>query len=239
MTNNNELIESIDDFERRQAKYAPVAKTLREIYGDLDWSRGQDGINELVSCILSQNTNDTNRDRGFSALKDRYPTWQDVVDAPTGEVIDTIRPAGLANQKAPRIQNALRTIYEERGEYSIDFLQDMTAQEAKDWLTQIKGIGPKTAAIVLCFAYDMPAFPVDTHVHRVGKRIGFLPEKTSADKAHPIMEAIVPPEDYFAFHIYLIRHGRDTCNARTPHCERCPLTEHCDYFIKLSDEDKP
>jgi endonuclease III len=239
MTNNNELIESIDDFERRQAKYAPVAKALREIYGDLDWSRGQDGVNELVSCILSQNTNDTNRDRGFSALKDRYPTWQDVVDAPTGEVIDTIRPAGLANQKAPRIQNALRTIYEERGEYSIDFLQDMTAQEAKDWLTQIKGIGPKTAAIVLCFAYDMPAFPVDTHVHRVGKRIGFLPEKTSADKAHPVMEAIVPPKDYFAFHIYLIRHGRDTCNARTPHCERCPLTEHCDYFIKLSGEDKP
>jgi len=230
MVNKKDVKNTVDNFEERQAKYAPVAKALREVYGELQWHPGQGGMDELVSCILSQNTNDTNRDRGFSALKDRYPTWQDVVDAPTDEVIDTIRPAGLANQKAPRIQNALEIIYAERGEYNIDFLADMDPEDAKTWLTNIKGIGPKTAAIVLCFAYDMPAFPVDTHVHRTGKRIGFLPEEITADRAHTVMEAIVPPSDYFAFHIYLIRHGRDTCNARTPHCERCPIAQHCDYY---------
>lgn len=187
-------------------------------------------MDELVSCILSQNTNDTNRDRGFAALKQRYPGWQAVVDAPTDELIDTIRSAGLANQKAPRIQRALETIYRERGEYNIDFLNDIPLDEAKTWLTSMDGIGPKTAAIVLCFAFGRPAFPVDTHVNRVSKRIGFVPEKTSVEKAHDVMEAMVPPDEHYAFHIYLIRHGRDTCTARHAYCDRCPLTEHCDYY---------
>lgn len=187
-------------------------------------------MDELISCILSQSTSDTNRDRGFAALKEKYATWQDVVDAPESELIETIRSAGLANQKGPRIQKTLKRIYEERGNYDIDFLIDMPIDEAKAWLTALDGIGPKTAAIVLCFAFGLPAFPVDTHVHRVGKRIGFLPEKTSADKAHPIMEAIVPESAYYAFHIHLIWHGREICKARGPICERCPLTAHCDYY---------
>ncbi|MFW5709240.1 MAG: endonuclease III domain-containing protein [Chloroflexota bacterium] len=227
------ILDSINDADRRQAKYEPVARTLREIYGELQWSDGQSPMDELVSCILSQNTNDANRDRGFTALKQRYPTWQDVVDAPLDELIDTIRPAGLANQKGPRIQRALEQIYRERGEYNIDFLADIPINEAKEWLVSMDGIGPKTAAIVLCFAFNRAAFPVDTHVLRVSTRIGFLPEKTNADRAHDIMEAIVPAEDYFQFHIHLIRHGRDTCNARSPHCERCPLTQHCDYFQRF------
>jgi endonuclease-3 len=110
--------------------------------------------------------------------------------------------------------------------------------EAKDWLTSLDGIGPKTAAIVLCFAYDRPAFPVDTHIHRVSKRIGFLPEHINAEKAHPIMEAIAPPDQYYQFHIHLIRHGRDTCNARKPKCERCPLTEYCDYYANVVQKGK-
>lgn len=220
----------MDDFERRKAKYEPVARILREVYGELTWHPGQSPMDELVSCILSQNTNDANRDKGFAALKKRYPDWQAVVDAPTDDVIDTIRSAGLANQKAPRIQRALEFIHREQGEYSLDFLNDLSLDDARDWLTSIDGVGPKTAAIVLCFAFNRPAFPVDTHVHRVGKRIGFLPEKISADKAHPVMEAIVPPEDHYAFHIYLIRHGRDTCRARHPMCERCPLQTYCDYY---------
>lgn len=234
MTRNDNLIQTIDNFKRRQAKFEPVERILHGIYGDLSWEPGQDGMDELVSCILSQNTSDTNRDRGFAALKERYPSWEAVVAAPTDELIATIRPAGLANQKAPRIQAALHTIYSERGEYNIDFLEEMPVEAAKEWLTKLNGIGPKTAAIVLCFAYNRPAFPVDTHVHRVGQRIGFLPEGISADKAHDVMEAIVPEDAFFAFHIYLIRHGRDTCNARNPHCERCPLTDYCDYFQKIS-----
>jgi endonuclease-3 len=227
----------LDDTEqnkRRAAKYAPVARILRGIYGDLSWSAGQSPMDELISCILSQNTSDTNRDRGFAALKMRYPAWQDVVDAPTEQLIETIRSAGLANQKAPRIQDALRIIQAETGEYNIDFLRDIPIAEAKAWLTRINGIGPKTAAIVLCFAFGLPAFPVDTHVNRVSKRIGFAPENVTLEAMHDVMEAIVPPEDYYAFHIYLIRHGRDTCTARRAFCERCPLTAYCDYYEGLS-----
>lgn len=230
---NKDIANSVDNFEARQAKYAPVSRILTDVYGPLAWQPGQSPMDELVSCILSQNTNDANRDRGFAALKDRYPTWQDVVDAPEEDLIDTIRPAGLANQKGPRIQRVLQRIKDERGVYNIDFLRDMPVSEAKDWLVSLDGVGPKTAAIVLCFAFNIPAFPVDTHVHRVSKRIGFIPEKTTADRAHDIMEAIVPPEDYFAFHIQLIRHGRNTCKARNPLCEECPLKQHCDYYANL------
>jgi endonuclease-3 len=240
MTTKNDILETIDDADRRAAKYPPVAKALRDIYGDLQWTAGQSPTDELISCILSQNTNDANRDRGFSALKTRYPSWQAVVEAPVDDLVDTIRPAGLANQKAPRIQEALRTIYQERGDYDIEFLRDMSIDEAKDWLTSMKGIGPKTAAIVLCFGFGLPAFPVDTHVNRVSKRIGFVPEKASIDKAHDIMEAIVPGDDHYAFHIYLIRHGRDTCTARRAYCERCPLTAYCDHFqtdVKKAETD--
>ncbi|HLV33640.1 MAG TPA: endonuclease III [Spirillospora sp.] len=228
------ITDTISDFERRRAKYKPVAAALVELYGVPQWRKDTPPVDELVNCILSQNTNDTNRDRGYDALKARYPTWQDVVDAPTDELIDTIRVAGLANQKGPRIQEVLRIIQAEQGDYNIDFLNDLPLDEAKAWLTSLPGVGPKTAAIVLCFAFGRPAFPVDTHVHRVSRRIGFLPNNTSADKAHPIMEAIVPPDDYYAFHINLIQHGRSICHARNPLCERCPLTEYCDYYQGLT-----
>jgi len=230
MAKKNDIKDKFDDFERSKAKYVPVSAILSDVYGALDWSRGQDGMDELVSCILSQNTNDTNRDRGFTALKERFDTWEDVRFADPDDVIDAIRPAGLANQKGPRIQNALEKIYEREGDYNVDFLNDIPIDEAKDWLISIKGIGPKTAAIVLCFAYGRAAFPVDTHVHRTSRRIGFIPDKTTANTAHDMMEAIVPPEDYYQFHIHLIQHGRDTCSARNPSCERCPLTDHCDYY---------
>ena len=220
----------IEDIESLKAKYRQIAPVLAEVYGDIQWRQSQGAMDELISCILSQNTNDTNRDRAFFAMKEAYPTWEDVVNAPTDELIDSIRLAGLANQKGPRIQQVLEIIKAERGAYEIEFLRDMPVDEARDWLTSLNGVGPKTAAIVLCFAFNMPAFPVDTHVHRLSKRLGFIPEKTSADKAHPMMEAIVPPDDYYAFHIHLIQHGRDTCNARNPQCERCPLTKHCIYY---------
>jgi endonuclease-3 len=226
----NHLVEAIPDFERRRAKYAPVAGLLREVYGYPDWRPAYPPMDELVSCILSQSTTDTNCERAFNALKAQYPTWEAVRDAPLDELIDTIRSAGLANQKAPRIQAALRFISVERGAINIDFLADLPVEAAKTWLMQMNGIGPKTAAIVLCFAFNRPAFPVDTHIHRVGQRIGFLPTGISAEKAHPVMEAIAPPDDYYAFHLNLIWHGREVCQARAAHCERCPLTHHCDYY---------
>jgi endonuclease-3 len=206
-----------------------VAAALEKTYGRKVF-KPHDGMDELVSCILSQNTNDANRDRGFDALKARYATWAEVHHAPLHELIDTIRPAGLSNSKAPRIQFALAQILAERGDYNIDFLQDLPVDEAKAWLQNLPGVGPKTAAIVLCFGYGRAAFPVDTHVHRVGIRIGFLPEKISADDAHPVMEAIVPPEEYYPFHLQMIYHGRAICKARGPLCERCPITAYCDYY---------
>jgi len=223
----------IPDFPRRQAKYAPVAALLSEVFGYPDWRPFLPPLDELIDCILSQNTNDANRDRAFEALKAAFPTWETVMNAPTEAVIAAIKPAGLANQKGPRIQEVLRRIYEERGELAIDFLADMPIDEAKAWLTRFRGVGPKTAAIVLCFALNRPAFPVDTHIHRVGQRIGFLPKGISADDAHPVMEAIVPPRDYFAVHLNLIRLGREICQARRPRCEICPLTQHCDYYLSL------
>ncbi len=224
------------DLERRRAKYAPIAVILDEVFGHPDWRPFLPPLDELIDCILSQSTNDRNRDKAFDALKSRFETWDAVMNAPTEAVIEAIKPAGLANQKAPRIQHVLRSIYEERGELSIDFLADLPLEDARAWLTRMDGVGPKTAAIVLCFAFQRPAFPVDTHIHRVGQRIGFLPEGISADKAHPLMESIVPPDDHFAFHLNLIRLGREICTARRPFCERCPLTAHCDYYQRFTTE---
>ncbi len=227
-------LDKVDNLAGRKAKYAPIAAALTEVYGELDWSRNQDGMDELVSCILSQSTTDTNRDRAFARLKERFPDWGAVRFAPLDDLIEAVRPAGLANQKAPRIQNALEIIFEKVGEYSIDFLDDLPIEAAKAWLVSLKGIGPKTAAIVLCFAYGRAAFPVDTHIFRVSKRIGFLPQKLSANDAHPVMEAITPRDRYYQFHIQLIQQGRDTCHARKPACERCPISDHCDFFTAAS-----
>lgn len=224
---------TIPDFERRKGKYPPVATLLGEMYGYPTWQRWLPPLDELVDCILSQSTTDHNRDIAFEALKARFPTWEAVMEAPTEDVIATIRPAGLANQKGPRIQNVLRRIHAEHGALNIDFLNDLPIDDAKAWLTSLEGVGPKTAAIVLCFAFNRPAFPVDTHIHRVGQRIGFLPQGISADKAHSVMEAIVPPPNYYQFHINMIQHGREICQARRPKCEICPLTPYCDYFQNL------
>jgi endonuclease III len=224
---------TIDNLDQKQAKYRQVQPLLEASYGRKEPSL-HDGMDELVSCILSQSTTDANRDRGFEALKTKYDSWAAVHHAPEADLIDTIRPAGLANSKGPYIQGALAAIYDERGEYNIDFLQDLAPKDAKKWLQNLPGVGPKTAAIVLCFGYNMAAFPVDTHVHRVGKRIGFLPPKISANKAHDHMEAITPPEDYYAFHLQLIYHGRAICKARNPQCDQCPVAQHCDYFQSLT-----
>jgi endonuclease III len=211
-------------------QYAKIAELLEDAYGFPTWRQHLPPVDELVSTILSQSTTDTNRDMAFDALKEKYPTWAAVRDAPLNDVIATIRSAGLSNQKGPRIQAALRYITEQHGEISLDFLADMDVNAAKEWLTHIKGIGPKTAAIILLFAFQKPAFPVDTHVHRVTQRLGLIGPKTSAERAHRELEAIIPPEDYYPAHLNFIRHGRQVCHARNPRCDSCPLTHFCDYY---------
>ena len=217
---------------RAGARVRAIHKLLLKLYGEPERSH-MDAVSELVCTILSQNTNDVNRDRAYTALRSRFPTWEQVRDAPARQVVAAIRPAGLANQKGPRIQRVLRRITQldpASGRLNIDFLADLPLEQARQWLMSLDGVGPKTAAIVLLFSLDRPAFPVDTHIHRVTTRLGLIPPGTTAEKAHGILEALAPPELYYALHLNLIAHGRAVCKAQRPRCEVCPLQQQCDYF---------
>jgi len=216
-------------------KAGTIYARLLEIFGLPEWRDPLPAIDELISTILSQNTNDRNRDVAFFALRAKFPTWEAVRDANPEEVIDEIRPAGLANQKGPRIQKVLQQITDERGELNLDFLKEYSAEDAHNWLTRFNGVGPKTAAIVLQFSLGIPAFPVDTHIYRVSGRLGLRPEKMTADQAHPHLASIFPPETYGPSHLNLIRLGREICLARKPRCEICPLTDICDYYQMQSE----
>ncbi|HVO43268.1 MAG TPA: hypothetical protein VMT34_11625, partial [Aggregatilineales bacterium] len=200
------------------------------LYGWPTWQPHLAPVDELVNCILSQSTSDHNRDLGYAQLIARFASWEAVRDAPLDALTDAIRPAGLANHKAPVIQNALRLITEKYGTISLDFLADMSVTEASAFLQSLPGVGPKTAAIVLLFSLHRPAFPVDRHVHRVGGRLGLIGPRVSADQAHTIFEQMVPADEYYPAHLNIIAHGRKICQARTPLCERCPLTAWCDYY---------
>jgi endonuclease-3 len=224
-----------DDAISEKAYAAAIYHRLLEIYGEPHWRAHYPPMDELVLTFLSQSTSDLNSGRAFDALKARYPTWQDLLDAPTAEVVEVMRPAGLAQQKAPRIQAALRRILEERGELSIDFLADMPTPEALAWLTSFNGIGHKTASIVLLFSFGKAAFPVDTHVGRVSRRLGLAGPKDSEEKIKGIWERLTPPEWYYPLHLNLIRHGREACHARRPECWRCELRDLCAYEPKTPE----
>jgi len=215
-----------------------IHERLLEFYGEPIWRNPLPAIDELVSTILSQNTNDINRDRAFNALRARFSTWEEVRDANVSDIVEAIRPSGLANQKGPRIQAVLRSITEERGSLDLSFLKELSVEEARKWLTKFNGVGPKTAAIVLCFSLDMPAFPVDTHVYRVTGRIGLRPEKMTVEQAHTHLEGLFPPETYYAAHLNIIRLGREICQARRPKCEECPIRLLCDYGMKRLENGK-
>jgi endonuclease III len=207
-----------------------VHARLIEVYGERTEERESDPVGTLVNTILSQNTNDNNRDIAYQQLRNHLPTWEEVRDASEEEVITLIRPAGLAPTKGPRIQEALRAITEKQGEINLDFLREKPLDEARGWLLDLNGVGPKTAAIVLLFAMDRPAFPVDTHVHRVSRRLGLIPQSASREQAHDLMEALIPPDLYYTFHLNLIEHGRKTCIARSPRCVECVLPDLCSYY---------
>jgi endonuclease-3 len=204
-----------------------VLARLRPRYGPLVWRPHGDALTELVLTILSQHTNDTNSGRAFATMQRAYPTWDDVLAAEPAALAESIRGGGLANQKAPRIQQVLGRIKAERAGWDLTFLRELPLDQAKSWLRALPGVGPKTAACVLMFALGRPALPVDTHVHRVARRLGLIGERETADQAHTTLEAIVPAEDVYAFHIALIKHGRYTCTARNPVCGECPLNDLC------------
>jgi endonuclease-3 len=217
-----------------QEKIEWVQPALGQYYGDLVWKPGMDPLSELVLTILSQHTNDNNRDRAFASMKARYPTWEEVVEAPPEELAEAIRVGGLGNIKAPRIQVVLRQIWQERGSWDLGFLSNMPVEEAKAWLGKFNGVGPKTAACVLMFGCGQPVFPVDTHIYRVSQRIGLIDTRTNAEKAHAVLESMVPPEKRYTFHINLIQHGRKICKAQRPLCELCVVREWCNYYHTLA-----
>ncbi len=208
-------------------KLAETHRRLGEVYGFRTWQSHGDPTGQLVATILSQNTSDVNTARSFRALVDAYSDWQAVVDAREEELVEVIWSGGLANQKAPRIQNALRRIYGERGDFDLYWLADLPVDEARAWLTQMPGVGNKTASIVLLFALDRPAFPVDTHVGRVSRRLGLAPPNASADKVMAAIETFAPPDWFYPLHMNFIQHGRTTCKARTPRCQECVLSDIC------------
>jgi len=210
---------------------------LLDEFGMPAWRPHLSPVGELISTILSQNTNDINRDIAYDSLREKYPAWEGVRDAPENQIIAAIKTAGLANQKGPAIQNALRVITEERGKIELDFLKTKTSQGAAEWLEKLKGVGPKTAAIVLLFSLEMPAFPVDTHVHRVTGRLGIRPEKMTPNKSHTFLAEQFPVESYYPVHLNLIRLGREICKARKPICTECPLNSFCRFYENLKREE--
>lgn len=209
-----------------------VHRRLLKKYGEPSWRNPLPVLDELISTILSQNTNDINRDRAYHQLKKRFETWEEVRDADVSFVIEAIRTAGLANQKGPRIQKILREITAERGSLDLDFLSQIPDQQAWEWLYRFKGVGPKTASIVLLFSLGKSAFPVDTHIQRVTGRIGLRPEKMSVERSHHHLADLFPPETYQAAHLNIIRLGREVCHPRNPACEVCVLQSLCDYYQK-------
>jgi endonuclease-3 len=213
-----------------------VHRRLLEAYGEPRWRHPMPPVDELVSTILSQNTNDVNRDRAFAALREAFPTWEAVRDAHAEAVVQTIRPAGLANQKGPRIQAVLQGITRERGSLDLRFLRRMPPEQAMAWLMRFKGVGRKTASIVLLFSLGMPAFPVDTHIYRLSGRLGLRPERASLDQTHRLLARAFPPETYYAAHLNLIRHGREVCHARKPACAECTLRHRCPHARHAREE---
>jgi endonuclease III len=206
-----------------------ILRRLRRAYGPRPWKCWGKGVDVLVDTILSQNTSNANSDAGYRQLRRRFRSWNQVADAPVAEVERHIRVAGLSNQKAPRIQAILRRIKSDRGRIDLQHLAEMDEQLACAHLTNFRGVGPKTANCVLLFAFGMGVFPVDTHIHRIARRLKLIGPKTSAERAHDLLKPMIAPNDRYEMHVLLIEHGRETCRAINPRCAECVLLDVCPH----------
>ena len=208
-------------------RLAAIQRRLRAAYGAPPAPRRLPPLDELILTVLSQNTNDTNRDRAYADLRGRFPTWDEVADAPLPAIARAIRRGGLGPTKSVRIREILRELRGQEIPLDARAFARMRSRALWDLLVGLRGVGPKTAACVLLFSLGRPFFPVDTHVHRVARRLGLVPAAADAVAAQALLQDAVPPADVYALHMLLIRHGRDVCLARRPLCSRCPLAALC------------
>ncbi len=210
-----------------------ILKLLTKEYGKRGWRPRQSPIAVLVQTILSQNTSDRNSERAFEQLLASFDGWEEIADAGVGQICEAIKAGGLGAVKARYIKQALEEIRRRQGGFELDFLKKLPVDEARDWLRQLPGVGMKTASVVLLFSLGMPALPVDTHVFRVAKRLGLIDSKVSVEKAHRLLEGLVPPQDIYKFHVLLIEHGRKICKAQRPRCKECVLGRLCPSYEKF------
>lgn len=208
-------------------------QNLKAVYGVPECERGLDPLDVLIQTILSQSTTNTNSYRAFASLKQRFPTWEQAKRARTSSIEAAIRSGGLARQKSIRIKNLLNEIYERRGSLDLSFLVTAPLEEAKQFLSSFKGVGPKTVACTLLFACDRPIFPIDTHIFRIARRLGLIPQKCSDEQAHQLMTDLIPDRRYYEVHVNLIRHGRKVCRPQNPLCQQCCLIDYCRYYEGL------
>jgi len=213
--------------KKLQTKY--ITQNLEATYGIPRNTRTDNPLDELILTILSQATSDINSNRAFASLKKRFPDWESVRRARTASIATAIKSGGLANNKSVVIKYVLNQILARRGQLDLSFLHSAPLAEAREFLLSLKGIGPKTAACVLLFSCNRPVFPMDTHILRITRRLGLIPQKINDLSAHKIMESLIPPQKHYSLHINLIRHGRVTCRPRNPQCDQCSLQEQCQF----------
>jgi len=207
-----------------------IIQNLKAVYGAPKPKRGLDPLDALIETILSQSTTNANSDRAFNSLKRRFPNWEAARRARTASIEAAIRSGGLARQKSVRIKELLNEIHKRRGSLDLSFLATAPLEEAKAFLASFKGVGPKTVACTLLFACNRPVFPIDTHIFRIARRLGLIPQKGSDEQAHRLMGEMIPRGRYFEAHINLIRHGRRICRPRGPLCEQCCLVDYCEHY---------
>lgn len=216
-----------------------ITNRLEKHFGIPQWQRQGNPLDSLILTVLSQSTNDRNRDLAYQRLKQRFPTWELVKNAQPAEIADAIRPAGLGNQKSVRIKNILQWVNDTYFTLDLSFICDMEPQDVINIFTQLKGVGIKTISVVLMFTCGVDIFPVDTHVFRICKRLGLVPQKVNAEKTHHFMQPIVPKGKSFSLHMNLLKLGRTICKAQKPRCLECPIKDLCPslnlYYKKESN----